>query len=171
MKRRVPQLTDFLAGYSGRDRATVGNTIRKCRAAGLLSQGRPGRGAAEVTSQDSASVLLALLGADQPLEAAAILAELHARSFKDCASDGEVVKKPPKFPGLPARWYRRTLTDALVANIEARRRDPAFHGMAQISVRRGFGPRAKLDWRSRTGRWFEFSYDWDPHQRDSYLVL
>ena len=47
MKRRVPQLTDFLAGYSGRDRATVGNTIRKCREAGLLSQGRPGRGAAE----------------------------------------------------------------------------------------------------------------------------
>ena len=168
MKRSVPELTTFLADWLKIDRATVGNIIRKCREAGLLSPGRHGRGAAAVTSRDAASVLVAILSADRPLEAAASLKALQHNFFNGCSSQGKSLENPPTIPGLEKNWHQGALLDVLVTNIEARLHDPACQGVDQISLTRGFVPRVTLRWWAESGHRYEFEYVLSPRRSDAF---
>lgn len=63
---RLPPVLELLARIDGRPVPTMDAVARQLRAGGFLSQSRPGNGAAHVTNDDAANLLLAIMGTDSP---------------------------------------------------------------------------------------------------------
>lgn len=78
MARTFPQLLDFLAETLKADPATIGNIIRRCREAGLITRGKRGRGAPKVVTEDAIKALIALLSTDSPANAPDALRQAQA---------------------------------------------------------------------------------------------
>lgn len=104
---RLPALVDVLGEFDIRGRSTVEHIARVIREDGLIQTTKRGRGAAQMTAEDAASLLIGLNATEVPKDAANAvrrLAEQHlvrSQKFRDMMTASSC-------PDLMARLARQT---------------------------------------------------------------
>ena len=143
-KRTVPAMVEFLAEITGEPASTLGHIARRTREAGYLSQAGHGKGAAEPTSRDAATVLLVSMATDTAIHAGAVVEALSAleRGVEEIEPGYE---SPEKLAGLDVE-----ATDPIGAVAEIidamRRRDKNFEGIDSIRMGTRGDPHMTIYW-------------------------
>ena len=88
LKRTVPETALFIADVVGLQQGTMKHMARRLREGGFLSQFGHGRGAAEATSRDAATMLLTAMTGIRPLHSGA--AALALRECRHREIEGDV---------------------------------------------------------------------------------
>lgn len=127
---RLPALVDALAAADGRPRGAVDHVARAVREAGYIQTTKRGRGAAEMTVQDAAALLIGLYGARDPASAAEAVEAMDKLTRKKQDSQWKDV---PAW--LSALQRARSPLLALAAVIEATPRFAPFNGELDDGVR------------------------------------
>lgn len=110
---RLPALVDALVQVDGRDRVLIDNVARAVREAGFIQTTKRGRGAAEMTSQDAAALLVGLYGSAGMLEAPRVVQAFSQMKRRDPTG---AIKGGPA--ALGPLFRSRTLLDAVQRLIE-----------------------------------------------------
>lgn len=110
---RLPALVDALSLVDGRERVAIDNIARAVREAGFIQTTKRGRGAAEMTTQDAAALLVGLYGAGTMVDAPGTLKGFSQARRKAPAP------LPEDAPAALGPLHRsRTLLDAVAQVIE-----------------------------------------------------
>lgn len=81
---KLPALVSALAEVDGREQKTIEHTARVIREAGYIPTTKRGSGAAEMTSREAVNLLLALNGADAPIDAPLAIDRFRSLELYDC---------------------------------------------------------------------------------------
>lgn len=128
---RLPALVDALAAADGRPRGAIDHVARAVREAGFIQTTKRGRGAAEMTAEDAAALLIALYGARDPASAAEAVQAFAA--LPRVRPTDRVWKDLPDW--LASLQRARTCLQALSAVIEATPRFKPLDGQLTDGVR------------------------------------
>lgn len=110
---RLPALVDALVQIDGRERVLIDNVARAVREAGFIQTTKRGRGAAEMTAQDAAALLVGLYGSAGMADAPRVVdafSQMKRRHPAAAIKDGPAALGP--------LFRSRTLLDAVQRLIE-----------------------------------------------------
>ncbi len=147
-KRTVPALANYLAKISGQPSSVMRHIARRLREAGHLSQAGHGRGAAEATSMDAATLLLVSMCRPPAVDAprfADLLKSLRRMRKGKGSPASRVMLKPRRLPGLKSEAIDPVglIADALDAQ---RSENPRFIGFHTLDVEFAFIVRVEVNW-------------------------
>lgn len=143
-KRTVPAMVEFLAELTGEPASTLGHIARRTREAGYLSQAGHGKGAAEPTSRDAATVLLVSMCTNTAVHAGRAVEAMSALE-RQTGEPFPGWEYPEKLAGLDVE-----ATDPIGAVAEIidalRRRDENFEGIVAVEMVTRGDPHVRIDW-------------------------
>lgn len=118
-RRTVPEVALFIADVVGLETGTMKHLARRLREGGYLSQFGHGRGAAEATAHDAATILLTAMTGVRPTHSpAAALALVESRRCVYANADGSYLDEPSKTFTNPAGDPISELASVLDGKIE-----------------------------------------------------
>lgn len=112
----LPKLISEIAPHDGRGEATVTQVARLLRDAGHLTKGKRGVGAAHMTSEDAAALIIGCFGAMSPKDAPAYYAQMKTLEFWYKNKDRPKRRLPEFFDSLD---QGDNFQDALAGLIDA----------------------------------------------------
>ena len=126
-KRTVPETALFIADVVGLQEGTMTHLARRLREGGYLSQFGHGRGAAQATSRDAATLLLTAMTGIRPLHstsAALALRECRRPEFDDPSETGKTFAEAASDPisELESLLDGRVEIDAVEAGVDVHTR-------------------------------------------------